>query len=128
MKKAQIANEFMISIGIAFMILVSFMAIIADEFRYINIDKEYQVVHDFGASLQNEILLASEVRDGYNRQIVLPEKISGYEYSISITGNVLRVKSISHSIEHVYFIPQIIGGFNHGTNLIRKDGGVVYVN
>lgn len=128
MRKSQIAIEFMLVLGMAIFIAMVFLAIISSDIKTMNQEKEYYSVRDFGQGLQQEFITASDVKDGYHRKIFLPQKIQGFDYSVSNTESSLFLFSSQSKVEHFFLIPAINGTLEKGYNVITKSGGIVYVN
>ncbi len=124
-KKSQLSLEFMsfLALGVVFamVFLIMVKMIINDQTK----DKDVAEIRDFGYSVQRELILASEVEPGYERQIVIPNKVDSIEYSINNTERLLIV-TFSGS-DHIFYIPNVSGTIVKGTNTIRNIGGSVYI-
>lgn len=127
-RSGQVSIEFLFLFGLLFSAIVIFMAILAQDFQDFAITKEENVMKDFGRYLQNELILAADLNDGYNREIYLPQNIGGIDYSISNTQKSFTIISYPSKLHFTYHIPKIQGSLQKGTNLIHKEGGVVYIN
>jgi hypothetical protein len=84
-------------------------------------------IQDFGISLKNEITTASEMENGYIREIELPKKLSGKEYTItideSLSGNSYII--VKSELNEMYFnIPKTTGTMGPGNNIISKQGNI----
>jgi len=126
--KAQVAAEFMIFSGMAFIFLLVFLSVLADEIDSIAFIKERGNVNDMAFWIQHEVMIAADVKDGYVRDFTLPDKINGFDYTIFNSNQEIVVESSNKGIQQVYLIPPVIGNFTIGDNQIRKQGGVIYVN
>lgn len=128
--KAQVGIEFiLITIFSLFMLLVllsSITSISANKSK----QKAYFEVNDIAASIQQEILLASELHDGYRREFYVPETVRNLEYSLFLgnasSGNHLRVAFDTQ--ERYYLLPPINGSIQKGINVLRKEEGLLYLN
>ncbi|MBW2990349.1 hypothetical protein KY348_01450 [Candidatus Woesearchaeota archaeon] len=117
-RKAQIAIEFVLVVGLAMVVLIVFAGVIYYlSFNYSE-EKNINRLTDLGYSLQNELILASEVEPGYERTIIIPNKIGGINFSINQTDNDLVITY--RSVELLFTIPQVNGKFDKGTNKISK--------
>ena len=81
-------------------------------------DKNINKLRDLGYSLQSELILASEVEPGYERTIVIPEKVQGVDYSISQTTKDIVITYKQAQL--LFPIPQVSGSLTKGSNTIRK--------
>jgi hypothetical protein len=127
-KKSQVSNEFIVLLGVAFLVMLIFMSLIASDISSISFEKEHRSMRDLGFSVQREIMTASDVKDGYERQFRLSDRVNGYDYSISNTDKFITVVSANKGIEQSFLIPSVVGNLTKGMNIIRKSGGVVYIN
>lgn len=91
MKKSQSAMEFMIFMGLAILILMSYFAI--SHFYLDLIFKQKDVIsgQDLTKQLKNEINLASRIEDNYHREFQLPNKIGDKDYTITLAGREIIV-------------------------------------
>lgn len=117
-RKAQVATEFMLIVGLALVVVIMFSGLIYYlSFRYSE-DQNIKRLQDLGYSLQSELILASEVEPGYERTIIIPDDVGGADYSISQTSAdlVIRYKET----ELLFPIPKVTGSLSKGTNTITK--------
>lgn len=126
--KCQVSIEFLFLFGLLFFAITIFMAVLSEDFHSFAVDKEENTMKDFGVYLQNEILTASDVNNGYHRKIYLPHEIGGIDYTISNTENSFKLVSTPSELEFTYYIPKVQGNFKKGENLIHKKKGVIYIN
>ncbi|MBN2458407.1 hypothetical protein JXB31_04735 [Candidatus Woesearchaeota archaeon] len=127
-RRSQVSNEFIILLGFSFLSLVIFLSIISDEIASISYQKEYRSIRDLGFSVQHEVMIAADVKEGYERHFTLPEKVNGFGYSISNTNRQIVLLSENKGIEQVFLIPYAEGNIVKGANCIRKTGGVIHIN
>ncbi len=125
-KKGQMAIQFILLISFIFLVYLVFVSfqssMVKDqEDQYRNI-----VVKDMALKLGEEVNLASRMKDGYQREVVLPNYLDGFNYSINIAGTELIVSSGDESFS--VSIPPINGSFVIGTNLICKQQNIICVN
>ncbi len=89
-------------------------------------DTEELKIEDFGRSIQEEIILASEVHEGYERTIELPENVNEIKYNVSLTGNYLIVSYKDGDI--AYPLPEVSGSISKGTVTIQNIDGNVQIS
>lgn len=107
------------------------MLIVAGVLYYLsyNYSEEKNIIRltDLGYSLQNELILASQVEPGYERTIIIPAKVGTAGYSISQTENDLVIRY--REIDLTFQIPQVSGTLAKGSNTIRKtDANTITIN
>jgi hypothetical protein len=128
MKKAQVANEFLILLCMSFLFLLIFMYASAEDIQFLIQKKEFNAINDMGFFVQSEIFQAASVYDGYYREFEVPKTHYGVNYSITISGNFLLIKS-THTGQLLEFrITNVTGNVQKGMNNITKLGGVIYLN
>jgi hypothetical protein len=126
MKKSQMAIEFVVLIGMGILISTLVIVVIFQMNTDRNQEKIELKMKDFGYSLQNEIILASEMNEGYMRNFTLPEKVEYTDYNISIyVGRSLMVDYANRRL--YYRIPQTNGTIMKGNNQLYNFQGVVYI-
>ncbi|MFC1648091.1 hypothetical protein ACFL1B_01395 [Nanoarchaeota archaeon] len=115
----------MMMVGLAILFIIIFLGIsyslFNDNIRIRNEDK----IRDIGYSIQNEIILASEVHDGYKREITLPEHLGGLDYSLVTANNYFVVSYKDGDI--VFQVPEIQGALSKGAVTIRKVNGNIQI-
>ncbi len=126
MQKSQIAIEFIVVIVIVFTITFVFMLSAVDSMQEISLYKEGRAVRDMARSLQEEVVFAATVEDGYFRNFTVPSTLQGIAYNISQSNNSLIVESTKAS--SIVRIPPVTGVITKGDNIIRKSGGDIYLN
>lgn len=127
MARAQISFEFisMLLIVILFIVVLSWSA------YYFLVDyseqRNLQRVLDLGSSLQNEVVLAYNVEQGYEREVFVPAMLGSYDVTISMSELGEDIIITYKGSEVSFRIPQVSGSFSTGYNTIRKlpDGSVV---
>jgi len=123
--KSQVSMEFVFLVGLAFMIMVIFIAATRSEFDDLRFEEERTGVQDVAVTIQHELILASNMRDGYTRDFDLPEEISGKTYTIQIINTTLLV--YTNDYEYVVNVPPIIGSVDQGSNRINKSNSFIYI-
>ena len=79
-------------------------------------------LNDVGYMIQDEIILATLVEDGYTRTILVPERADRFSYEVSSTP--VSVVLTSGKVTMTYLIPNITGSVSKGHNTITKTGTV----
>jgi hypothetical protein len=128
MKKAQSSIEFFTLMGLAFLAVILFVAVSANEVREFRDTKEFFLIKDLALKLQKEVTLAAVAEDGYERSFTLPDKLDNIvDYYIQIRNNTITI----NSSKTVFSVPivNVTGQFTKGSNEIEKDNnGRIYVN
>lgn len=92
MKKSQSSTEFMIFIGIAIIILMSYFAITNNYLNLIYKQKDIISGQDLAKQIKNEINLASRIENNYERTFTLPSMVGNNDYIVNIEGREINVK------------------------------------
>ena len=124
--KSQISMEFVILVGFTIVFVMVLIVFSLSQLNDIYINKESILVRDQALKLQDEFNLASIVEDGYSRNFTIPQKLDTLEFSITIAGKFLTVKSDKGL--YTVRIPEVNGDLTNGNNVIRKIGGIIYIN
>jgi len=128
MRKGQVANEFIILLGVGIIFLLIFLYAISDDIRSLTVQKEENAIKDVGFSTQNEFFFAAGSKDGYKRTFTVPDTHNGVSYTIDILGGYLILESTKNNQIREFAIPPVIGNITKGENNISKTGGVIYLN
>lgn len=127
-KKSQSSVEFIILISAVLFffsaLLLVFSENIADK-SISNREKEFQ---ELSFTIQNELNLAAETSDGYQRTFYLPEKILNYDYTIDLTDGSIYMRTFDGKYASAFPAPNVTGQLIKGPNIIRKYDGIVYLN
>jgi len=128
MRKCQSSTEFMIFIGIAIIIMMSYVAI---SNTYLNLTyKQRDVIsgQDLAKQVKNEINLASRVEDNYQRTFQLPQKIGNKDYAITIEGRevAIEIEGLDY-VELLMTNPQVDEQKSPGDTVVisKTDGRVI---
>ena len=125
-EKGQVATEFMIFVGLGFVLAIVMAAIGTSQIKELSNYKEDILTKDLALKVQSELNLAAEVEEGYIREFEVPQELDNINYSIFIVNDVLTVKS-KNSL-YVVPIPKLVGNVTKGTNRINNTGGTIYLN
>ena len=125
--KAQVSMEFIFLVGLAFAVMVVFVSSTRSEFSALRSEEERSLVKDVSVMVQHELIVASNVEDGYTRVFEVPNKLDdSISYTIQITNNTLL--AYTDEYESVLNIPAVIGSIQKGNNTITKTDSIIYLN
>ena len=128
MRKAQVATEFMLMVGLAMIVIFAFLAVIYVLISDYYEEKNMKKLEDLGYSIQNELILAAEVEPGYERTIIIPDKIGSADYTISIKNRdiILRYRQT----DLLFSIPNVTNEITtKGSHTISKhDANTIILN
>ena len=127
MKNAQSSMEFFVLVGLAFLVVILFVAISANEIREFRDTKEFFLIKDLALKLQKEVDIANSAVLGYERTFTLPERLeNNVDYFITIRNNTITV----NSTKTVFVVPivNVTGVFDKGSNKVEKrTDGRIYI-
>jgi hypothetical protein len=91
---------------------------------------EQEGTDNMASFIQQEIILASKVEDGYNRTFLLPGQIGGKNYNIHMSNYSLAVNtSLAASFRGIPMVYNSSAKFNiPGNNSIIKNQTGIFVN
>jgi uncharacterized protein (UPF0333 family) len=92
-RKGQVSLEFVLVFSMLTIFVVAFFIAIYSNMYQGRIKNENELTDDTSNFLQQEIVLASRVESGYIRTFPLPQKIGGFDYSVSISNYSLVVNT-----------------------------------
>ena len=124
-RKAQLAIEFLIILGISVLFLTVYLAVSNNLFLDYSNQKAQQAIELQGTELQKEILLASIVHDGYHRTFTVPALANGFNYSLNATPGYLTL-SFGRQVA-TFPVPLTNGSLTKGTRTIQKQNGIITV-
>lgn len=131
MGKGQIAIEFMTLTAIAFVILFTVLVASVSLSKSKTDERTYFELRDFGAGIQRELILATELEDGYHRRINLPVTVNGRDYSVITNGSATNETGffvIEYKGRELYYaIPSVEGEFRKGDNVIVKKNDTIRI-
>ncbi len=126
LRKAQVSMEFVFLIGLAFMVMIVFVSSTRSEFSELQSQEERSLVKDVGVMIQHELVIASNVEDGYSRTFSVPYNLEGISYNIQVVNNSLI--TFTDDYEYVLNIPSFSGSIGKGNNTINKTNDIIYVS
>lgn len=126
--KSQSAIEFIIVVGFMFFIFTAILMTI--QISTSDKIKEDQTlrVKEIVIAVQDEINLAFESQDGYQREFKIPENINGIEYNIQVVVGLVYLNTSDGKNAIALPVKDINGDVVKGTNLIKKEDGVIKLN
>lgn len=113
----QIAIEFLLLIGVGLFILLIALITITHVSKDKIDEKTYYELDDFGLAIRQELVLASEMEDGYTRKINIPVTVNGRAFtitSIPVTNETSMLVIMFNELNLTYVIPPIQGAFLKG--------------
>jgi len=125
-KRGQASVEFIFLVGVLFFIFILVLGALIFYTKLYNRSSSYVALEDLAFKIKMEIDLAQEVKDGYQRSFTIPSKMGFENYNLSIINKDLTLKMKDY--EYSLILPDYVGNITKGTNTIRKENGVVYVN
>lgn len=127
-KKSQTSIEFLVLIGtVMFFFVLFFVAIhenMSDKIR----ERQNILFKEVALSVQDEINLALKSSEGYERSFNIPENINGKSYEINLVEGTVYIKSDDGKISMAFPITSVSGDVVKGDNIIKKQGGIIYLN
>jgi len=130
MKRGQVAMEFLMLIGLSIVMLLVFLTSVDIVSRQKTDEKTFYELDDLGVTIQKEIILASELENGYRRNIDIPQTVNGRNYVLDSGNASAYTAYISITFEGrelFYHIPLINGTPTKGKNIITKFNGTVSI-
>lgn len=127
-KKAQVVIEFMaLTSFLLLMFSILFISIQNSSYDK-NEERKNLEIKQIAIIIQDEVNLASQSIDGYEREFRIPKDLSGTEYEIGIVDSLVFVKTSDE--KHALTLPVLISTANitKGINIISKNNGEVKLN
>jgi hypothetical protein len=127
-KKGQIAIEFILLTAFSFASLIIFLIILNNTLSYQQEDRALQNMESFGESIRNEVLLASEMEDGYHRVINVPSKLNGQIYTLTFNKSISGAGyfTLNTNNKELFFqIPEVVENLTYGYNTIIKENNTI---
>jgi len=126
-KKAQSAIEFLILIGAMLFFFISMLAVFQQDLALKAKEKRTLEVQEIALTVQNEINIAAEATDGYQRQFTIPQTILNLGYEITLTEGVVYIKTDDGKHAMALPIPEVTGQIQKGTNTIQKQNSEILI-
>lgn len=127
-KKSQSALEFVILICFVIFFFSVIFLIINEKYSLKVREDQDRVLNNIINNIGNEINLASRAGDGYSRTFLVPESILGKKYEINISEGFVYARTDDLNNAAAIPIFNITGNIRKGSNTIRKQGDIIYLN
>ena len=128
MRRGQSSLEFVILCAAVLAFFLLFIAAISQQQGARAFEQRDFLVKDAALQIQQEIVLAAEARDGYERMFTLPPDILNHAYRVTLEGNLVQVQTVDGKHSLALAVPSLNGTIVVGNNRIRKSNGGVSVN
>jgi hypothetical protein len=125
MARGQFIMEFMILLAVGILLGAMYLAVSNELFSAKSEEQRIEALNDIGYQVQDELLLAASVLDGYERNFTLPTLADRFDYTLTNDETSLTLASGPASV--TYPLPEVTGTFQKGRNVLRKDGGLTVV-
>ncbi|HYD02843.1 MAG TPA: hypothetical protein VEC16_00940 [Alphaproteobacteria bacterium] len=130
--KGQSSMEFVILTGFMLIAFLVFYIVIQSKLVEANRDSTDIAAKQVETMIINELKIAESVTDGYYREFILPPKINGMPYNVSIipgVGGTPEIVIKYSNKERVYFVLQgyidSSSTVGIGKNSISKNNGII---
>ncbi|SRR3989344_3823395 len=132
-KRGQSSVEFLIFIGIASLMFMTFIVIATSYLNGITKNREIIDGQDTAKIIRNEINLAAGVKGNYERVLELPETVNGRPYSIQIDNRdlIITIESsaftmpLSSKVYSSFNNPVDINPVTAGQYVIKKENEII---
>jgi len=124
--KGQVAFEFTSLVIMIMFLLVTVGYVVTNQIITANKDLVESRTQEVLLRVNEELSLASNVANGYNRTFDLPYHLHGQEYNITIQSSRLFVQSGALELEKATL--NITGTIQKGTNRITKKNNTICMN
>ena len=121
-RKGQMAIEFIMMMAAAIIVgslfLYSAYGLLADRTE----EERITALNDLGYAIQDELILAQTVSDGYERTFTVPTLAGRFTYALTSLPGAVTLQSGRTTI--TYPTPAFTGVIAKGANTIAKDGAI----
>jgi len=119
----QVAMEFLLMTGFSIIMIIILLIVVLNISQSNAESRTYDDIRDFGQALQQELLLASELEDGYIRELDIPLTINSQQYNITIYNSTkYTYMIITYMLQEIYYaVPPIEGEFKKGKTYLHKN-------
>jgi hypothetical protein len=124
--KSQSSFEFLLLVGVMFFAVILVVGATYSNIAALAEKRGFLMVKDMAHVIQNELVLAAQVEDGYARSFLIPEKLGNRPYTLVVINNSLTVSTDEAS--YAVRIPRVQGSPAKGVNNITKIDNVVVLN
>jgi len=120
--KGQTSIEFVMMMAIVIFIGTVFLGIANTSFQRTALEERIAAISDVGFTIQDELILATTVADGYTRTMIVPQAAGRFTYDLTNTPTLMYIESEKLSL--TFGLPNITGTITKGENEITKEGQV----
>ncbi len=120
--RAQIAVEFTIMAALAVVVGTVFLSIATASLKESAERERTEAMNDIAYTIQDELILATQAEDGYERTFTVPGRAGRFTYSLTSLEDAVLLES--GTVRITYPLPNTTGTITKGENTVRKNGGV----
>ncbi len=124
MLRSQISLEFVMFVGIGFMVAIILMLVISQQQADRESERDDLELRDLAYMIEEEVLLASSVEPGYWRNFSVELPNDG-EFDVSVNGSYVKLTAESTLFE--FSVPPFQGQIVRGANVICNKNGEVFI-
>lgn len=124
--RGQSSFEFTILMAFGMLLMLMLIIIGAGYSKDAVENSRQQALLDLGYTIQDELILATNVQEGYEHDIDLPSTLGKFHYEIDTFETRLQLSSGPQV--YSFRIPNTTGSFAHGLNTIRYDGDLSVIS
>lgn len=127
-KKAQVGMEFIIILGTLLFFVSLFLLAVQGNMEDKIYRRENLMVKEIAITVQNEINLALQSMDGYNRDFSIPKKVGNIDYTIEIVSGVVYINAGEGKHAMAFPVAEVVGNIQIPDNTIKKINGIILLN
>ncbi len=127
-RKAQSSIELIILVGVLTFIFLTFLFVLKMNLSDEHEENRNLFVKEIALTVQNEIDLATNSIDGYYREFQIPNTLFGMDYIAEIVAGLVYIHTTDGKYALSLPVSEVDGFLQTGTNSIRKENGIVYLN
>jgi hypothetical protein len=127
-RKSQSSIEFVILVGFILFFFVIFLLIIQENLSVKKYQSQSFEIKELALNIQNELNLALEASEGYQRQFRIPAQIAGLDYEVNITQGMVYIRTQNQKHALALPVPDSVGDVSKGVNIIKKQNGMIRIN
>jgi hypothetical protein len=122
MRRGQFIIEFTILLALAVLAGIIYLVSATSLLGDVSEQQRVTALNDVGYMVQDEVLLAETVDDGYLRTFTIPQTADRFAYQL--TSDETSITLASGSTIITYPLPLVSGTFQKGKNTIAKNGAI----
>lgn len=126
--KAQSSTELLILVGAMLVIFITLLFAFEQNISLKTNEQRLFQFEELGLFVKNEIEIAANARDGYQRNFQIPEKVVGKEYNITLVEEQVYIQTLDGKISLAVPAQNVTGQILKGQNIIRKVSGEILLN